>query len=186
MDGPSPPASLSDSMQLVLQMLHPEYRQPEPLPPTFVVHIDPEEAGISGDARLTLLALREDLEQLLERHALRGHRSTKIRPGRIICAIVTATQYLRKLRHVVRDPELVKLVQGQYRLIVIDDRSLYLPDDIQPVSAEDLIDLQRSGHLVTAPACREVGGVKQSNLLREAGVEGLLAEILNITPFLAG
>jgi hypothetical protein len=155
-------------------------------PPTFVVHIDTEEVDLSGDARLTLRALREDLEQLLERHALRSHRSTKIRPGRIICAIVTATQYLRKLRHTVRDPELVKLIQDHYRLIVIDDRSLYLPDDVQHVSAEDLADLQRSGHLVTDPARREIGGVKQSNLLREAGVETLLAEVLNITPFFAG
>lgn len=186
MDGQSPPADQSDSLRLVLKMLHPEYRQPEPLPPTFVVHIDPQEVDISGDVRLTLWALCQDLENRFERHALRSHRSTKIRPGRIICAIVTATQYLRKLRHVVRDPELVKLIQDHYRLIVIDDRSLYLPDDIQPVSAEDLADLQRSGHLVTAPARREIGGVKQSDLLREAGVETLLAEVLNITPFLAG
>ena len=166
-----------------LDLFHPPRRatQPPPAAPTFAVLIDEQEAAISSDAKLTLRALREDVMNQLQFTGLLHRLGDSAKSGRVVCAIVAASQFLRKQRIEALDPNLTRLVDSHCRFIIIDDRRIYQQPDAPAIDAMQLTKLEAEGHLITAPAQREdpVTGIKCGSLIKDIKIHYLLHQIFD-------
>lgn len=166
-----------------LELFHPPRRATNPPPPpfTFIVMIDDDEACISSDAKLTLRALREDVMNQLQFTGLMQRLGGPLKPGRVICAIVAASQFLRKQKHETLDEGLARLINDCCHFIIIDDRQIYLPKDKPLIDANELTKLEAKGCLVTAPALREDAetGIKRSSLIKDIKLHYLLHQIFD-------
>lgn len=152
-----------------------------PTPPTFIIRIDEEDAEASPDARLTLRALRADVTEKLQFTGLMCRLDSNSKPGRIVCAIVAASQFLRQRDGATPDRALLKLIDDHCRFIIIDDRQIYLPKDKPTIDANELTKLEAKGYLITAPALREdaATGIKRSNLIKDIKIHYLLHQIFD-------
>lgn len=136
--------------------------------PSFLLDIDEDEEGIDASTALTLRALREDALDVIQCAGLTSRMSSRKRPGRVVCVIVTASQLLRRPL-LERDP---------LRHIIIDDRGIFKASD---VNEEALTALEREGHIITArAACSDPEtGRPMSNMVADLRIQYLLHEIFD-------